>query len=143
MKSFEGKSYGRTVIIELERGEKIIESIREKCEELDMKNAVIASAVGSLQKLVYHRPTGFQASAVDEFLTIEEPMEIGCLTGTVIDGVPHLHFVAAGPEGIYSGHLEENSEVMYLAEITLAEINGYNLERRVTPENVKKLFVKD
>lgn len=134
---------GRTIIVELERGERVIESIRTILGELNIKNAVVESSVGSLQRLVYHRPTGFQESAVDEFIDIREPMEIGCLSGSIIDGEPHFHFVAAGPEQIYSGHLEEESEVLYLLEVILKEIKGLNLERRRTEENVKKLFEKE
>ena len=143
MKSFIGGSYGKSIIIEMERGEKIIETVSERLKEAGIKNAVVASAVGSLQKVVFHRPTGFQASTVDEFVTVEEPLEITSLTGTVIDGVPHFHFSAAGLKNMYGGHLETDSEVLYLVEITLVEINGYNLERRITKEKVKKLFNKD
>ena len=143
MKEFIGEGFGKTVIIELERGEKIIESICERLKALGIKNAVVASVVGSIQKLVYHRPTELSQSTIDEFITIEEPLEICSLTGTVIDGVAHFHFTAAGPKEVYGGHLEPGSETLYLFEVTLAEIKGFELERRLTPENVKKIFKKE
>jgi hypothetical protein len=143
MENFTGKGFGRTIIIQLDRGEKIVESVSERLKAEGIKNAVVIGAVGSLQKLIYHRPTGMGAATVDEFLTIEEPMEICSITGTVIDGTPHFHVVASGLECLYGGHLETETEVLYLAEITLAELQGYNLERRTTKENVKKVFEKD
>ena len=140
MKAFTDGKYGQTVILELERGEKLIETIRDKLAELGIKNALVASAVGSLQKLCYHRPTDFGAAANDELLTIEEPLEIGSLMGTIINGEPHFHFMAAGPDGIYGGHLELGTEVLYLFEVTLVELEGYSLQRKLTKEKVKKIF---
>ena len=140
MKDFRGGKLGKTVIVEMERGEKLIEGLKNKLSELGIKNAVVVSAIGSLQKLCYHRPTSFGAAAEDEFITVEEPLEICSLVGTVINGEPHFHFSAAGPNGIYGGHLEVGTEVLYLVEITLTEIEGFNLQRKLTDENVKKLF---
>jgi predicted DNA-binding protein with PD1-like motif len=142
MKDFTGEGYGRVVILELVRGELLIESIEEKLAQMGIKNAVILSSVGSLQKIVYHRPTDFSAAAADEEIVLEEPFEIGSLTGSIIDGVAHLHFVAASPSGVYGGHLEPKTEVLYLFEVVIAEINGFNLERKLTPEKVKMLFEK-
>ncbi len=143
MKEFEATGYGRTIILELERGEKLIESICSKLEEMNIKNALITSAVGSIQKLVFHRPTDLSAAAVDEIVTLEEPFEIGSLSGTIIDSQAHLHFSAASPSGVYGGHLELGTEVLYLFEVTLTEITGLELERRWTEEKVKKLFYKE
>lgn len=142
MKHYPTEGLGKSIIIELDRGEKIIEGICEALEEAGIKNAIVGSAVGSIQKLYYHRPTDMSAAAVDELICVEKPMEIGSLTGSVIDGVAHFHVVAADPTDIYCGHLENDSETMYLMEVTMVELTGCNLERRVTPENVKKLFEK-
>lgn len=142
MKHFLVSNLGKTVIIELERGEKVVESIDKALKNAGISNAVVISAVGSIQKLVYHRPTDLGESASDEFLTIEAPMEIGSLTGSVIDGAGHFHIVASDTQNVYCGHLETGTEVLYLLEITLSEVNGCTLERRLTPENVNKLYKK-
>ena len=142
MKQFDPVQPGRTLIIELERGEPLIEGVCAELEKSGIKNAIIGSAVGSIQKLVYHFPTDMGQTANDKFLTVNAPMEIGSLTGSVIDGQAHFHIVAIGPEGVYRGHVEPGTEVMYLLEIVMIELSGCNLERRVTPEKVKKLFKK-
>lgn len=141
MKEFESGRLGRTIVIELERGEKVIESICAALERKNIKNAVILSAVGSIQRLKYHRPVDLGEAANDEFFDIEAPMEIGSLIGSIIGGQAHFHIVAASPDGVYNGHLELGTEVMYLMEVIAAEMEGCNLERRLTPENVKKLFI--
>ena len=140
MKSFKSGELGKTLIIELERGEKIIEGICDALKEAGIENAIVGSAVGSIQKLNYHRPTDMGAAASDEFVTIERPMEIGSLIGSVFGGIPHFHVVTSDPDQVYSGHLELGSETMYLLEIVMVEVEGCKLERRLTPENVKKLF---
>lgn len=142
MKSFNVAGLGRTIVIELERGEKIVEGICDALKAANIENAIVGSAVGSIQKVIYHRPTDMGAAASDEFVTIERPMELGALTGSVFGGNAHFHFVAADPEQVYSGHLELGSETMYLLEVTMVEVDGCNLERRLTAENVKKLFIK-
>jgi predicted DNA-binding protein with PD1-like motif len=143
MKQFDPVQLGRTIIIELERGEPLIEGVCGELEKAGIKNAIIGSAVGSIQKLIYHYPTDMGQAANDKFITINEPMEVGSLTGSVIDGQAHFHIVAAGPNGVYDGHMEPGTEVMYLLEIIMIELCGCNLERRVTPEKVKKLFKKN
>lgn len=142
MKIFEADKLGKTIIVELKRGDKIIESISEALKKNDIKDAVIASAVGSIQKLVFHRPTDLGAAASDEIVTVEKPMEVCSLTGSIFNGSPHFHVVASAPDGIYSGHMEPGSETLYLLEVTIVEITGCDLERRFTPEKVYKLFRK-
>jgi predicted DNA-binding protein with PD1-like motif len=138
---FSGKGLGRVVVLNLKRGDMLLESIRDRLKEEGVKNAVLVSIVGSLRKLVYHRPLNFAISAEDEFITVEEPMEIGSLMGSVINGHPHFHIVAADLEKTHVGHLEEGTEILYLAEIVLCEIEGLNIER-LLDENKTAYFSK-
>ena len=142
MKHFDPVQLGKAVIIELERGESLIEGVCRELEKSGIKNAIVGSAVGSIQKLVYHRPTDMGQAANDELLTVNAPMEIGSLIGSVIDGQAHFHIVAVAPDGVYGGHVEDGTEVMYLLEVTMIELSNCDLERRLTSEKVKKLFRK-
>ncbi|MFA6505241.1 MAG: PPC domain-containing DNA-binding protein [Treponemataceae bacterium] len=140
MKRFIGRP-GRTLVLELQRGDGLLESIREQAKDVGIRNAMLTSAVGSLMKLVIHKPTNLAAAAEDAYATVEEAMEICSLIGSVIGGEPHLHIVAASPGGLFAGHVENDTRVLYMAELTLTEIDGVDLERRLTRENVKKIFV--
>ena len=113
MKAFMGSGVGRTVILELDR---------------------------SIQHLEYHRPLTMDEATEDEFLSLDGPFETGGVTGTVIDGVAHLHFSGGGVQGIHVGHLEKGTRVLYLMELVVIELEGFALKRVLTPENVKKLF---
>lgn len=134
MKVYAGEGLGRVVVINLQRGEKVLESVKSQLKAVDISNAVVLSAIGSLQKAVFHRVTGLQKEPVDEFITLEQPMELASIQGVVIDGEPHFHMVVSDLEHTYTGHLEEQTTVAYLCEISLAEITGLSL-RRVKDEN--------
>lgn len=140
MKYYCGKGLGRVIILELDRGEKIIEAVESTLKEVGIKNAYIASAVGSVKHVEFHRPTTMDLAAVDEYVSFDEPFELGCISGTIIDGVAHLHFSMGSNESIQIGHLEKGTEVLYLVELTIIEIEGVELKRMLTPEKVKKLF---
>jgi predicted DNA-binding protein with PD1-like motif len=142
MRHFIGKGFGRMVVLNLERGEKLLESIQEQLKELGIKNAVILSAIGSLEKVVFHRVTGTERTPVDEYLTFEAPMEISSLQGIVADGQPHFHIVFSDLKQTYTGHLEEGTTVLYLVEIALAEIIGLELKREKNDSNIAILFKK-
>ncbi|GGG02361.1 PPC domain-containing DNA-binding protein [Paenibacillus abyssi] len=128
---FYGEGTGRIIVINLGRGDLLLESIRDRLKAEGIRNAVLFGAVGSLQKLVYHLPTSMGPTSNDRFITVEGsgPIELGSLSGNVIDGDPHMHIVAQDKNGNYVGHLEEGTEVLFLAEIILAEIPGLNIHR--------------
>jgi len=130
---------GRIIIMNLERGDLLLESIREELIRLDIRNAVITSAIGSLQKVVLHRVTGIEREPVDEFVTIEKPIELASLQGYVLDGHPHFHMVVSDLEQTYTGHLEEGTTVLYLSEVSLLEIINPGLVRVKDENNIAKL----
>ncbi|SHN26810.1 PPC domain-containing DNA-binding protein [Gracilibacillus kekensis] len=141
---FFGKGFGRAIVINLTKGDKLLESIRDRLKEEGIKDAVVFGAVGSMQKLVYHLPTSMGPTSEDKFLTIEGdgPVELGSLSGNIIDGEPHLHIVAQDKKGNYIGHLEEGTEVLFLAEIILAEIESLNIHRVQNEHGVAYLSEK-
>jgi predicted DNA-binding protein with PD1-like motif len=128
-------------IIQLARDELLLESIHDALGSLKLNYGVILSAVGSLKKLVVHQPVAVENEIVKESIfTIEEPMEILSLSGTIMSGVPHFHITVSGKNRLYGGHLRENSVVLSIAEIVLAKIEGFSLERKIGPYQQRKLF---
>jgi predicted DNA-binding protein with PD1-like motif len=139
MRTFVGEGLGRIVVLNLERGEKLLESIRQALAELSVRDAVLVSAIGSLSKVVFHRITTTDEVPQDEFITLEGPIELSAVDGMVVDGEPHLHMVFSDLENTYSGHLEDGSVICYLAELVFAEIKGLHL-RRVARDSYIKLL---
>ena len=143
MNLLEAGKLGRTVIVQLTRGDKVIESIDKALREAGIKSAVVVSGIGSLKKLHYHWPIDTATVATDDFLMVEGPIEVGSISGSYIDGVGHYHIVASDLDTYYIGHLENDSEVLYLLEVVLAEFDGCDLERKMTKENVRLVFQKE
>ncbi|MDD3415607.1 MAG: DNA-binding protein [Lachnospiraceae bacterium] len=140
MKCYEGGEIGKVIMLELERGDDIFEEVEKALEMAGIKDAYIASAVGSVEHLEYHRPTDMGVATADEMLSLEGPFELGGITGTVIDGAAHFHFTAGGVSGNHIGHLERGTKVLYLLELVVTEIKGFHLVRKMTEEKVNKLF---
>ena len=143
MISFKREGIGSLVVMNLERGDLLLESIKKELERLGIRDAVITSAIGSLSKAVLHRVTGFEPKPVDEYITIEKPMELASLQGFVLDGHPHFHMVVSDVEQAYTGHLEEGTTVLYLVEISLLEIRNAGLKRVPDELGIAKLRPKD
>ena len=61
MKYYSGDGVGKTFVIELDRGEELFESVESILEKEGVRNAFIASAVGSVAHLEYHRPTSINS----------------------------------------------------------------------------------
>lgn len=142
MISYLKEGAGRLIIMNLERGDLLLESIRDELARLDIKDAVITSAIGSLSKAHFHRVTGMEREPIDEFITIEAPMELASLQGFVVDGHPHFHMVISDLEQTYTGHLEEGTTVLYLVELSLLELKNLNLKRVKDDDNIAKLRPK-
>jgi predicted DNA-binding protein with PD1-like motif len=142
MISFCKEGTGRLIVINLERGDLLLESIRDALGSYDVRDAVITSAIGSLSRVVLHRVTGLQPEPVDEFVTLENPMELASLQGIVVDGHPHFHMVVSDLEKTYTGHLEEGTTVLYLVEISLLELKDVNLRRIPDEHKIAKLRVR-
>ncbi|HBR30335.1 MAG TPA: DUF296 domain-containing protein [Firmicutes bacterium] len=139
MRTFTGSGLGRVIVINLERGEKLLESIRNHLKEIGVENAILLSAIGSLQKVHFHRVLSLDEKPEDEFLVLEKPFEISAMQGIVASGEPHFHMVFSDLENTYSGHLEDETEVLYLVEITLVEIKDLRLVRN---KDTKNTYIK-
>jgi predicted DNA-binding protein with PD1-like motif len=142
MISFCREGTGRLVVINLERGDLLLESIKDALGKHGVTDAVITSAIGSLSKAVFHRVTGLDREPVDEFVTLEKPVELASLQGIVVDGHPHFHIVVSDLQQAYTGHLEEGTMVLYLAEISLLELKNTGLKRVPDENKIAKLRPK-
>ena len=142
MTRFVGEGIGRVIVINLKRGDLLLESIENALFELGIKDAILTGAIGSLKKAVFHRVIGMGREPEDEFITVVKPMELASLQGIVADGHAHFHMVISDLETTYTGHLEPGTEVLYLVEISLLETKGLPLERVKNEDNIGTLGIK-
>jgi len=128
------------IVVQLQPGDKALESIEDAIEEHGVDTGVVVSGIGSLNKLHIHYVVPYPSfpehagedEDVDEFLHEEGAWEVGSLQGAIADGEPHLHITAFEAEGdrMLAGHLEPDSVVHALMEIVIRPLDGVELTRR-------------
>lgn len=143
MIKYQGYDLGRVIILNLKRGDLLLETIEEQLRRSEIKNALLTSAIGSLQKVVFHRVVGEGNEPEDEFITLEKPMELASLQGLVLDGKAHFHMVVSDVDQAYTGHLEPGTVVLYLSEISLVELKGVSLCREKDENNIGVIVEKE
>ncbi|MCL2867435.1 MAG: DNA-binding protein [Clostridia bacterium] len=137
-----GSEYGRHVIMQLTKGELILESIQSEIQRLGIRCGIVTSGIGSASKVVYHRIGSTADNPDNEFLTVAEPLEVGALQGVIVDGQAHLHITCCTREGTFAGHLEPGSETLYLMEISLIELVGADLTRKADAFGISYIDVR-
>ena len=136
---FEGQT--QLVIIGLQPGEMLLESIQAVVRAQGISSGAVVSGIGTLKtcRMHYIEHTGFPPK--DRIYTLNKPLELLAVSGLIAAGEPHLHItVSCAEEEVYGGHLEPGSEVLYLAEIAILVFNELSLERRADPERKVKLL---
>jgi hypothetical protein len=124
---------GGLVAIGLGPGEKLLESIRDVVKSRDIRDGAVISGVGTLNRCHMHyvNTSGFPPE--NRFYVVEEPLEVGSISGLIADYEPHLHIaVGCRDQRTYVGHLEDGSVVLYLAEVLILRLGG-GLRREVDP----------
>ena len=145
MQIFTGNTFGKVHVLRIDRGEYLLESIEDFIAGKNIRNAAAVSAIGTLDYCVMHMVTTTTLPPVDKFVQWEDkPLEITSINGIIADGSPHLHMTVGDDERAYAGHLEHGCRVLYLAEIVIAELNGFDFHRIRTEDKILKLTnVKD
>lgn len=129
------------IAVGIQPGEMLLESIRQACRQRDVRNGAVVSGIGTLKTCHMHYVTHTNFPPTDEFYWLEKPLELLSVSGLVADGEPHLHIVVScGRDEVYAGHLEDRSEVLYLAEIGILKCNELNLARHRDEERKIKLL---
>jgi predicted DNA-binding protein with PD1-like motif len=132
MKTLEHTGPTQMVIVALEPGEMLLESLREAIQKHDIRSGVVISGIGTLKTCQMHFIEHTDFPPKDKFFTLKAPLELVSVSGIVADGEPHLHVVVSCGEGhVWAGHLEPESEVAYLAEIALLKFNDLAMVRRL------------
>lgn len=136
----EYRVFDETIVLRLEKGEEVIESIKKLCEKEDIKAGSI-SGLGASNHIV----VGLFKVAEKKYYsnTFEEDFEITNLTGNIsrMDGEVylHIHGTFANVEGkCIGGHLNK-AIISATSEIIINKING-NIGRKFSEEIGLNLF---
>lgn len=129
------------IVLGLGPGEMLLESIRQAVTDRQVTDGVVVSGIGTLKNLRMHYilDTGFPPK--DEIVDIVRPLELVSVSGVIADGQPHLHVVVScGQEEVWAGHLEDGSEVAYLAEVALLKCPDLPMARVLDTDRKIKLL---
>ena len=140
MKSFAGKGLGTVYTLRLDQGDYLLESIEKFISDNNICNAVVISGIGTLDYCVLHMVMTTSYPPVEHFERWEDsPLELSSISGIIANGSPHLHMVVSDAEKAYSGHLEKGCRILYLGEIVIVEMEGFNYSRIRNEKNILEL----
>ena len=117
------ESFGasRLVTLRLDPGEDVLLALRAAVAEQRIRNAVIVSGVGSLDRYHFHVVKTTKMPPGNRFVRGEGPFDILTITGLVVDGGVHAHILFSNTELAMGGHLEEGCRVLTFAVVVMAE----------------------
>ena len=126
----------RTIMVSFRRGEYVIEELRKLLQSENIDAALITSGIGSFDLCNLHTITGTGLPPQERYLTLQGPIEVGSLQGSVAGGEPHIHIVAhdVANDVVYIGHLEEGSRCCYRVELGIIVLEGVKTQRVHDPE---------
>lgn len=140
MEYFKTNRIGRTFVLRLDQGDYVLESINDLIKKEKIKNGVVISGIGTLDRCTMHMvtTTGYPSEVYFDKYE-DKALEIAAIQGAIANGVPHLHVVISDTEKAYAGHLEDECRVLYLAEIVIQELLDVNVYRVRDEKNILKL----
>ncbi len=132
-----------TVVVRLDRGEPILESLREVCSAHGIETGAVLTGIATVQSLPIHyvAQTTLTADRTDRTTTVtyEGAWEINSIGGVIADGEPHLHITGFNGEQTVAGHLEDGCLINVLGEFTLTAFGGLELTRTPDENGIAKL----
>ncbi len=125
----------RIAMVSFRRGEYVIEALREWLRGQGIDAALITSGVGSFDLCRLHTILSTDLPPQERHLTLEGPIEVGSLQGSVAGGEPHIHVVVhhVGEDKLYVGHLEPGTRCCFRVELGLLILEGVKTARRTDP----------
>lgn len=118
----------RAYALRLEPGDDLRRSLESHAQARPIPAAGILSAVGSLTS------ARIRMAGAEALRSLEGPLEILTLSGTVGAGGAHLHMMVSDAEGqCIGGHVAEGCIVHTTAELVLLLLPGLRFDRRPDP----------
>ncbi len=142
MRYFSADQVGKTIIVSLEKGDLLRETIADISRKENIRNGVVLSGIATFDEANFQMTTtkGFPIGYHVEHL--EEPLELVSLDGTIINGEPHIHGVISNAAQTWAGHILDGCRILYLGEMVIQEILSQELIRRPNQDGAVLIFEK-
>ena len=128
---FASMTVGNIHILRVDPGEDVLRSINRFLRETELRQAVVLGGYGALAAYHLHWLTHNRIPTDNAFIRGEGGVEILGMSGSIVEGEPHIHVTLATPAGAYGGHMETGCITYVTCEIFFAEITGKDLSRRM------------
>lgn len=137
MEYFIDDGNSKKIIIRLDFGEPVLESITEILQREKVHSGVVVSGIGTLSQARLHMvtTTGYPPKEVYPEWK-DTPLELCSIDGIIANGAPHLHAVIADSKQVYAGHLENGCITLYLCEVVVEVFSGTRLTRDLDDKNI-------
>ena len=119
---FTASGFGRVLVIRGRRGERVHELIEKTMKEAGILNGVVISGIATFQKINYHHVRDAASDPFDDIRSNDGAFEVTALEGLILNGEAHLHVAEQDHYTTIVGHLERETEILYVAEIVVAEL---------------------
>ena len=135
MQTFESNKIS-AMMVTFKRGDLLVEQLTQLLRDEGIETALITSGLGAFDRCNLHVIGGTGLPAVEEFIHLEGPIEVGSIQGTVIGGQPHIHVVVqdVANDRVYAGHLEPDSRVCYRAAVGLVILTDQSMRMGQDPQ---------
>jgi predicted DNA-binding protein with PD1-like motif len=144
---------GRRFVLKISPGEPLQQRLLEFARAVELKHAVVVSAVGSIQDLKFRGiKAGAKLPITPPRMHLHEvtgPLELLALTGNILPNEQgaldcHLHVMASRSSGdVLGGHLFD-ARVFATCEVVLSELTAEGLERHLSRSGgVHTVFIEE
>jgi len=143
LKFYDQAKPGRTIVVRLNPGDYVMESLRQVIREAELKDGYIASGVASFDHC--RLKTAVNVSQPPVFVYPEwndVPLEVVALQGFIAEGQPHIHVVVSDEKHAVAGHLEE-SRILFVGEIVIQELVGQTYSREPISKSLNQIVAKE
>ncbi|HZX60144.1 MAG TPA: PPC domain-containing DNA-binding protein [Candidatus Methylomirabilis sp.] len=134
MISGKATTVGEVIVARLAHGEDLLESIAQLCREQEIRNGVILTGFGSVDRA---RFTGARSTAWPNLERYraerKEGLEILAIAGVIADYDVQAHMVLSNQDGAIGGHLEPGCRILAPCELVIAKLEGIELRRLPDP----------
>ncbi len=114
----------RLVLACLDSGDDLLLSRRQAVAESGIQHGLVLTGIGSLSRYHVHVVKTTNLPPGDVFFEQEDPFDILCLSGYILEGRVHAHLTVSDTEKAIGGHLEEGCRVLTFAVVTLAQTDA-------------------
>ncbi|CUQ14901.1 MULTISPECIES: PCC domain-containing protein [Hungatella] len=147
MPAFYGTMGKKIHVLQLTRGEFLLESICDLIEKEHITNGFVTAGLGTLETCTMHSVVTTSFPVQNAMQTWEsQAIGVAAMSGIIANGQPHIHMVMSTYQGeskTYTGHLENDCKVLCRMELVIVEIDGVDLERVIDENGIEVLVDKN